>query len=140
MTTISQPKVNIIKAPASTTIGVDEQRVLIVGQQSGSSTYATGELIEDIGNSNQEIKNIGKGSPLGNMLSAFKRINEFTKVDAIPLDDNGSGVNATGTIAFTGTATANGTLNVYISSKKDNSYQIAVQNGDTATDIGDALI
>lgn len=140
MTTVSQPKVNIIKAPASTTIGVDEQRVLIVGQQSTSSSYETGQLIEDIGNSNQEINVIGKGSPLGNMLSAFKRINEITKVDAIPLDDNGSGVNANGTIAFTGTATANGTLNVYISSKKDNSYEIAVKNGNTATDIGDALV
>jgi phage tail sheath gpL-like len=125
MTVVSNPVVNITKAPASQTISNAPQKVLIIGQQTGTF-YTSGQLIEEIGNANVEIGNIGKGSHLAEMVRAFKNVNEVTRVDAIPLDDAGGAVDATGTIAFTGTATEAGTITVYIGSRKNHAYSIAV--------------
>jgi phage tail sheath gpL-like len=139
MTVVSNPVVNITKAPASQTISNAPQKVLIIGQQTGTF-YTSGQLIEEIGNANVEIGNIGKGSHLAEMVRAFKKVNQVTRVDAIPLDDAGGAVDATGTIAFTGTATEAGTITVYIGSRKNHAYSIAVASADTASDIGDKLV
>lgn len=140
MTTVSNPVVNVVKTPASTTISNAPQRVLIVGQQTGA-VYTTGQLVENISNSNVETENFGKDSHITAMVKSFKKINQLTAIDAIPLDDNGAAVEAEGTIAFTGTtASASGSIVVYIGSKKNNRYSITVASGDTPTVIGDALV
>lgn len=139
MTVISRPIVNITKAPDSNTISNAPQKILVVGQQTGS-TYTSGQLVESIGNDNTEIAAIGNGSHLGEMLRRIKQVNQVTRVDAIPLDDNGSAVDATGSIAFSGTATAAGTITINIGSRNDHSYDIAIAIGDTATEVGDALV
>lgn len=139
MTVVSNPVVNVTKAPASQIISNAPQKVLIVGQQTGS-TYTSGQLVEEIGNANVEIGNFGKGSHIAEMVRAFKSVNQVTRVDAIPLDDDGSAVSATGTIEFSGTSTEAGTLTVYIGSRKNHAYSLAVASGDTATTIGAALV
>lgn len=138
MTKVSNPKINITKAPASQIISNAPQRVLIVGQQTGS-VYTSGQLVENIENANVEITNVGLGSQIGAMMAGYKAINQETALDIIPLDDNGSAVDATGTVAFSGTATEDGTFIVYAGSRTNNKYTIAVTSGDSATAIGDAL-
>jgi len=101
--TVSNPIINITKAPAEQSISNAPQKVLIVGQQTGS-VYTSGSLVESVGNANVEIGNFGKGSQVAEMVQAFKSVNQVTRLDVIPLDDNGSGVQATGSVAFSGTA------------------------------------
>ena len=139
MSTVSNPKVNVTKASASQVQSNSPQRVLIVGQQTGS-VYTSGELVQNISNNNTEINNLGTNSMLAQMVKAFKRVNGVTAVDMIPLDDNGSAVSAAGTVVFSGTATAAGSLTVNIGSRIDHSLDIAVAVGDTETVIGDALV
>jgi len=139
MTTINNPKVSITKVSEERDVSVSSQRVLIVGQQTGT-VYSSGELIQDIGNSGLEISNIGKGSQLAEMLVGFKTINTETPVDAIALDDNDTGVKATGEIEFTGTATGSGVLTVYIGSRDNHTYTVQVVVGDTAAQVGDKLV
>ena len=139
MTTANNPKVNITKLPAEQEISTSPQRVLIVGQQTGS-TYTSGSLVTEISNANTEIVNIGRGSQLAEMIRAFKSINQETVVDVIPLDDDGSGVNATGEVAFSGTASGSGVFVISIGSRDYHKYTITVESGDTATEIGTKLV
>lgn len=137
--TVSNPIINITKAPAEQSISNAPQKVLIVGQQTGS-VYTSGSLVESIGNANIEIGNFGKGSQVAEMVKAFKSVNQVTRLDVIPLDDNGSGVQATGSVAFSGTATEAGALVVSIGSRINHKYSVSIASGDTATEIGDALV
>lgn len=54
-----------------------------------------------------------------------------------PQAEPGGGVQATGTLTVTGTASAAGTVHLYISGEKV--LNISVASGDTATDVGDAI-
>jgi phage tail sheath gpL-like len=96
-------------------------------------------LVENILNDNGENTYFGENSMLAAMIRAAKKENKLTRMDALPLDDNGSGVKATGEVAITGTATAAGTLYVTVGSEKNHRYSIAVAIGDTATNIGAAI-
>lgn len=136
--TVSNPIINITKAPAEQSISNAPQKVLIVGQQTGS-VYTSGSLVENIGNANVEIGNFGKGSQIAEMVKAFKSVNQVTRLDAIALDDNGSGVQATGDISFSGTATESGVLVVSIGSRINHKYSVSIASGDTGAQIIDAL-
>lgn len=63
---------------------------------------------------NDAITQGGAGSMLALMVAAYRKADSFGELWLLPLADNGSGTAATGTIAFTSAATANGTLNLYI--------------------------
>jgi phage tail sheath gpL-like len=136
--TVSNPIINITKAPAEQSISNAPQKVLIVGQQTGS-VYTSGSLVENIGNANVEIGNFGKGSQIAEMVKAFKSVNQVTRLDAIALDDSGSGVQATGDISFSGTATESGVLVVSIGSRINHKYSVSIASGDTGAQITDAL-
>jgi phage tail sheath gpL-like len=138
--TISLPKVNVTKLPDSRAILSDPQRILVVGQKVASGSATSGALVENIANGGAEDALFGANSRIAGTVRAVKSVNQETQVDAISLDDNGAGVAATGTIAFSGTnATEAGTYVVNIGSRKNHSYSIAVAVNDTPTVIGDAL-
>jgi len=139
MTTISQPVANIIKTSAEQIISNAPQRVLTVGQGLGSS-FVSGELVKDIGNNDSDIDIFGKGSQLHEMLRGFKKINQVTAIDAIGLDDAGAMTKATGVVAFTGTATEDGTIEVSIGSEVNHKYTLNIVIGDGTTAIGDKLV
>ena len=138
MTLVDQPIVNVLKTE-DPQVGLEDQRVLIVGQQTGS-TYTDGQLVEDIGNGGTEFSNMGKGSHVSEMVRRFRQINTVSKLDAIVLDDAGAAVPAIKTIAFSGPASEDGTITVYVGSRVDHKYTISVSDTDTATVIGDALV
>lgn len=138
---ISQPSTTVNIIGASTTIDNTPQKVLFIGQKTSSGSAVAGELIESIGLDNTVINGLfGEDSMIANMLVEAREINKATQFDAICLDDDGSGVAAVKTIAFSGTATEQGTIVVNAGSRINHSYEIPVAIGDTADDIGTALV
>lgn len=136
---ISQPEVTASLRAAGVTVGLTPEKLLIVGQQNGGSAVS-GALTQNIGSDGAEDTLFGADSPLAAAIRRARRRNGETQIDAIGLDDAGGGTDATGACVFTGTATEDGTICVFVGSKKFNEYEIAVASGDTATDIGDALV
>jgi len=138
MTIISQPNIDINIIAANQTISNEPQRVLFVGQMI-SGTATAGALVTNIGNSGEEDDIFGARSVISQMIRQARVINKVTQFDAIGLADDGSAVDATGSIAFSGTATADGTLTVSVGSKANYSVSVAITSGDTATEVGDTL-
>jgi phage tail sheath gpL-like len=136
---VAQPRTTVNIVNASEAVQNTAQQVLIVGQKVAAGSATAGALVQNILNDNSEDTLFGQNSMIAAMIRAFKKENKITQVDAIALDDDGSGVAATGTIVIVGTATAAGTLTVTVGSEKNHTYSIAVANGDTATVIGDAI-
>lgn len=138
-TTIRQPKVTVNIVNASLTVTNTEQRILFVGQKTAAGSATAGALVEAIANGGAEDALFGRDGMLATMIRANKVRNQQVQVDAIALDDAGSGVDATGTIAVTGTSTEAGTLTVITGSERNFNFSIAVASGDTATVVGAAI-
>lgn len=137
---INKPTITNTLLGAELTTTIQEQKVLLVGQQTSAATATEKTLISNLQSIAQVETLFGKRSELAGMYRAFRAINTKIQVDAISLDDNGAGVAATGTIAFSGTAGEDGTYTFFIGSRKNHSYTISVSENDTATVIGDALV
>ncbi len=71
-------------------------------------------------------------------MRAGRKVNAATVFDAIALDDV-AGTAATGTITITGTATAAGILTVYVGSKKNHKFDIAIAVGDLPLAVATAI-
>ena len=138
-TTIRQPKATVNIVNASTTVGNTEQRILIVGQKTSAGSATAGALVEGIANGGAEDALFGRDGMLATLVRANKVRNQQVQIDAIPLDDSGSGVDATGTIAVTGTATEAGTLTIITGSERNHKFSVAVASGDAATAVGAAI-
>ncbi len=136
--TVKLPFVSSTLLPASVKAGLNPQKILFVGQMTSAGTAVDGALVENIGNDNSWDALFGLDSMLASMLRAARKVNGATQFDAIALDD-AAGTNATGTITFTGPATEDGTLNVYVGSKKNHAYSIAVTDTETETAIASAV-
>lgn len=137
---ISQPDVSISLLPATQNVSNTDHKVLFVGQQVAAGTAISGALQEQIGNDKEEDTLYGANSMLAGMIREFKKINGLTRVDAIGIDANGAGVAATGTVAFSGTASAAGSFTVTVGSDTNHKYVLPVIATDAADDIGDDLV
>jgi len=137
-------KVNISRVGANNSVQNDEQAVLLVGQKNGG-TATSGALVKNVLPST-DVSALFGNSQIAAMIRAFNTTvkaidaNNRPKLSVISLDDSGSGVAADGVVAFSGTATAAGTLTVFVGSIRENKYSIGVSVGDTATVVGDALV
>lgn len=78
----------------------------------------------------------GEGSMLHHMFDKWFQNNTSTETWALPLADNGAGVAATGSLTFTGPATAAGAINLYVAGR---TISTAVAASDTATAIAAAV-
>ena len=136
---LANPDVTASLRSDGVTAGLTPERMLFVGQQNGG-TAVSGALTSNILADGAEDTLYGEDSPLAAAIRRARRRNGVTQIDAIGLDDNGSGVDAAGLVLFTGTATEAGEITVYAGSKKFNAYTIAIAVSDTATVIGDALV
>jgi len=140
MTTVSQPDVTLNILAANTQVANTDQKVLFIGQKTSAGTAVSGALNTDIANDNSWDTLFGKTSMLAKSVRDARRMNQDVRFDAIALDDSGTGVDATGTFAISGTATEDGSLTFIVGSKQNHSYKVAVTSSDTATEIGDALV
>ena len=138
-TVIKRPAVDSQILSANTTIDNTEQRILLIGQKVSAGSATAGTLVTDIQNDGSWDTIFGSHSMLAAMARNVRRYNQRTRMDAICLADNGSGVAASGTIAVTGPATETGSLTVVVGSYVDNKYTITVTSGDNATTIGEAI-
>jgi phage tail sheath gpL-like len=115
------------------------QNTLLLGQITPAGTAVVDEpvLIESKA---QVLTLCGAGSMLAQMADRYLDRDPFGPLYILPLADNPAGVAATGTIAISGTATASGTLNIYIGGVR---VQAGVNSGDlgaaVATSLGNAI-
>ncbi|MGZ3272378.1 MAG: phage tail sheath subtilisin-like domain-containing protein [Caulobacteraceae bacterium] len=112
------------------------QRALVIGQITGSGDATANVPIIAQGGNDAKARG-GPGSILALMTAAYRANDSLGELWYLPLADNGAGVAATGTAAFTGPATANGVVSLYIGGKLES---VAVTSGMTATQIGAAVI
>lgn len=139
MTTVSLPEVTFNIVSAVTQVANNPQKILVIAQKTSVGTATSGELVSGIGNDNSQDTLSGINSMGAAIIRAIRALNDITQVDAIFLDDDGSAVPATGTIAVTGTATEAGTLTIIIGSEFNHTLSVAVADTDTASLIGDAI-
>lgn len=111
-------------------------RALIVGTKLATGTAASNSIVR-VTNADQVVPLAGRGSELHRMAQAWFAENKSTEVWLGVLDEPGAGVAATGTLTVTGTATAPGTLSVYLGGRR---VTVPVAVGDTATVIATALV
>ncbi len=116
-------------------LSVVPNRILVMGQRLAAGTVAQG-VPKQILSAAQGEGFFGRGSMLASMLAALKSANNYTECWAVALDDNGAGAFATGTTTFTGSPTANGTLNLYIAGAR---VQAAITSGQTVTQVATAV-
>lgn len=110
-------------------------RSLLIGQKlaSGSAAADTPLLVTSV---DQAKSLFGVGSMLARMVEIYRANDSFGELWCIALADNGAGVAATGSVAITGTASAAGTLSLYVAGQR---VQVAVAASDTATAVATAL-
>lgn len=111
-------------------------KTLLIGLRTSGGSVAE-KILKGVTSADQVADFFGDGSMLHRMAISYFANNKITETFAIALDDNGAGVAATGTFTITGPATAAGTMVFYIAGVR---LAIAVASGDSATDIGDALV
>lgn len=140
----SNPKVNIQLLPAAIVDAFADRRDIIFGQIGDSGTAVDGALNVDVHTlTNAQIKTLfGDDTFLTNQILAWLSSNgKYSPLDVIGKDPSGTGVAATGIVTFSGgPATSAGTY--YISFVDEKAYQVevAVDAGDSVTNIGDALV
>ena len=139
MTTQSNPNVTVNIVSALTEVANEPQKVLFIGQKI-SGTATAGELVSNIQNDGSEDALFGAASMLAAMIRTSRLLNQVTQFDAISLDDNGSAVDATGTITVVGTATEDGTLTVIVGSEQNHKVSVTVTSGDSVTDVAASLV
>lgn len=126
---------------AQTAASVGDRKILLIGQMV-SGTATSGALNEGLlsdANFNDKFGRTSQIAKAGRAIIKELSISRIKPtVDAIGLSDNSSGVAATGSVAFSGTATEAGSIIVYVDSF-DRKYSLTVASGDTATTIGAAL-
>jgi phage tail sheath gpL-like len=110
-------------------------RALIIGQKLPAGSAAANSITK-ITDADQAIALFGRGSMLHRQAIKWFQNNQFTELWVAALADNGAGVAATGTLTFTGPATAAGTLSLWLGG---NLVQVAVASVDSATIIAGAV-
>jgi phage tail sheath gpL-like len=139
MAGISEPQVTLSIIPAAQLTGLQDQKVLIVGQMLAAGTATGGALIQDHPDDGTEDTLFGARSHVAGMVREFKKINQRTRLDVLPLDD-AAGTQATAVAAVTGTATETGSFDIIVGSEQNHTFTIDVTSGDTATTVGDAIV
>jgi phage tail sheath gpL-like len=116
--------------------GTQAQNTLIIGQQLSSGTFVAGQPVICMGATDTANK-AGNGSMLAKKVARYRQTDNFGTIYLLPLADDPAAVAATGTIAFTGAATAAGTLPVYIG---EHIINVGVTSGMAAAAIATALV
>jgi len=111
------------------------RRALGIGQKlaAGTALPNTPYIVASVA---QAIALFGRGSMLARMVAQYRASDSFGELWCIAAADEVAAVAASGTVTVVGTATAPGTLNLYIAGQV---VRVGVATGDTATAVGAAL-
>lgn len=112
------------------------RRALLVGQKLAAGTANANQpyIVSSVA---QAVGLFGRGSMLARMVALYRANDTFGELWCIAVADAGAGVAASGTITFTGNATAPGTLNFYLAGQR---IQVPVLLGDTPTLMATATV
>jgi phage tail sheath gpL-like len=139
---MSYPIVNANINSAYTFINSDSRSILIIAPML-LGTATSGVVVDNLLSEVEFNNAFGRQSRLAKVgrqvIKTCSVSRTKPKISAIGLSDNAGGVAATGTIAISGTATANGTLIFYVDSTRSK-YEIAITSGQTATQVGASLV
>jgi phage tail sheath gpL-like len=138
MTEVSFPTNTVTLSGAQVTVALQAQKILVVSQMSAAGTAVDGALNENIQTNANDLAGITSMGAA--VVRAVRAVNPDTQVDAIFVDDNGSGAAATGAQVVAGTATEAGELLFTFGSARNNTVSVAVADTDTASVVGDTLV
>lgn len=110
-------------------------RALLVGQIANSLYAEPGKAVL-ISSVAQGKSKFGAGSQLAQMIESYVDNNSSVEFYALPISDPSSGAAASGSITVSGTASAIGTISLYI---YDELVQIGVTEGDEAAAVATAI-
>ncbi len=110
-------------------------RTLLIGQKLAAGNALAGEPYL-VSRTDEAKLLFGEGSMLARMHECYRKTDSFGEVWCIALADAIAGVQASGSVVLTGTATAAGTLSLYLAGQR---VQIGVAAGDTAAAIAGFL-
>jgi len=127
--------VEIDGSRAVQTQGTLPYKVLIIGQRLAAGTIAEA-IVQSVSSADEAATKFGEGSILHQQAVKWFANKPAAELHMIALDDAAAAVAATGTIAFTGTATADGTVYILI-----NGVQVtaSVTSGDAAAAVATAV-
>lgn len=111
--------------------GAEPKKVLIIGQRLAGGGVDADVPFAARGETSGDAAG-GRGSQVGDMVRVYRELDPTAEVDGIGLDDDESGVAASGAIGITGTATASGELALLIGGKRS---RVGVPNGTAAADV-----
>lgn len=111
-------------------------RRLLIGQKLAAGAAAANTLIRITSPAQADVQ-FGKGSMLAGMVRAAMAIDTYTELQVMPVVDNPAGVAAAATLAFTGPATASGTIELMIAGRR---VSVGVISADTATVIAASVV
>ncbi len=135
-TQIIQPEVTISLLNADREVSNLDQKVLIIGQKVAGGTATEGDLHSNLASTGApENALFGQAAQISAMIRAFKAVNPIVQLDAIALDDNGSGVPRVIKVTFVGTSTAAGTLVIIVGSESLHRFEVAIASGVAAAAI-----
>lgn len=111
------------------------RRALAIGQKLAAGT-ALVNVPYIVASLAQAIQLFGRGSMLARMVEKYRANDNFGELWCMAVADAGAGVAATGTTTVVGTATAAGTIALYIAGQR---VLVPVLLGDTATVVGASI-
>ena len=121
--------------PANAGAGGVRFRSLLIGQRLSAGTVAEA-VPTPIGTAADARSKFGAGSQLAIMAEAFRRVNPIGQLWGVALDDAAGATAATTTVTVAGTATAAGTIALYIAGRR---VAVGVQNAQTAAQVATAI-
>jgi len=111
------------------------RRILVLGQRLAAGTVEAGMLTR-VTRKEDGVNYFGRGSMLAQMINAAIKVNPYTEMWALALDDLGAGVAATFLVTVTGSPTEAGTAYLYIGGKR---IAIGITAAQTPTQIAAAI-
>lgn len=111
------------------------RRILLVGQRLSTGSVAAGVLTR-VTRKEDGVNYFGRGSMLAQMLAAAIRVNPYTEMWALALDDLVAGVAATFTLTVTGAPTESGTPCLYVGGQR---IPVGISTGQTVAQIATTI-
>ncbi|MGD9638383.1 MAG: phage tail sheath subtilisin-like domain-containing protein [Alphaproteobacteria bacterium] len=111
-------------------------KILVIGQRLSSGSIPALTPTRVTAKSKAALY-FGKGSMLSHMLESLIENNDFTETYAVALDDDAAGVAATGSITVAGTASASGTIYLYVAGRR---VKVAVSATQTAEEVAANIV
>jgi phage tail sheath gpL-like len=141
MSATSNPRINISLLPAAIVSAFADRRDLLVGVVPTAATATTGALVSNVNSLTlaQKRAQFGTGELFNRVQKWLASNAGNSPLDVIAVKENGAGTAATASIAFTGPATAAGSITVSAVDEFLFTVTVQVAVGDTATVIGAAV-